>query len=148
MNGPRAKNDEKSPEVHRFYAIYAVLEHTSVTFEAFHDRGMESIKGILCKKVEFVHQAQIFLSVLILPCNPHLKKAIGYGVHLCPAFYMISDHLKSQKMPYGILHRTWGLERMPLDKRNRSHFRCLYIFGYRNQSLFLGIIQQGQLCQE
>ena len=31
MNGPRAKNDEKSPEVHLFYAIYAVLEHTSVT---------------------------------------------------------------------------------------------------------------------
>ena len=31
MNGPRAKNDEKSPEVHRFYAIFAVLEHTSVT---------------------------------------------------------------------------------------------------------------------
>lgn len=88
------------------------------------------------------------VSVLILPRDPHLKKAIGYGVHLCPAFYMISDHLKSQKMPYGILHRTWGLERMPLDKRNRSHFRCLYIFGYRNQSLFLDIIQQGQLCQE
>lgn len=88
------------------------------------------------------------VSVLILPRDPHLKKAIGYGVHLCPAFYMISDHLKSQKMPYGILHRTWGLERMPLDKRNRRHFRCLYIFGYRNQSLFLGIIQQGQLCQE
>ena len=71
MNGPRAKNDEKSPEVHRFYAIYAVLEHTSVTFEAFHDRGMESVKGILSKKVEFVHQVQIFLGVLssVLNCE-------------------------------------------------------------------------------
>ena len=32
---------------------------------------MESVKGILCKKVEFVHEAQIFLSVLssILYCE-------------------------------------------------------------------------------